>query len=500
MTSARKKQKVTFAWQLLGEGKPEQAESLCAEVLSVDDQQAEAWFVMGWIHRRRQRTAAAIESFQAAARIDRRDPRFHNALGAALAAVGRFEDAAAALRTALELRPAYAEAHGNFARVLWLTGNNDAAEKAYQASIRLAPTLPEAQNNYGNFLRRTGRAQAALEFHRKAVSLNPAVPEFHLSLGAALLTLREGEQAAACFRHALVLRPDYTSAAAYLGHACYNLSRWQEARVCFDKVLQKHPDHADSRLLHALVLERLGEREKAIEECKEALRLMPGSKEAELALAAMQGAHTTHEIPIERLTELFNTYADRFDDHLVGQLNYRAPQLILDALRPHLDTGRRLDVIDLGCGTGLVGALLRPYAASLAGVDLAPKMIERARIRGIYDHLEVGDVTETLLKHPAAYDLVVAGDVFVYVGDLAPVFRAAHAALRPGGLFAFTVELHDGDEYVLRPSRRFAHPDPYIRKVAAEHALPVVSWTQAVLRTESNQPVQGLVVVLRRDD
>ena len=500
MTPAQKKQKVTFAFQQFSAGKLEQAESLCRDLLADDNHQAEAWFVLGWVHRRRKQNAEAIECFEKAASAGRNDARFHNALGAALAAVGRFNEAAAAYRRAIELQPTFAEAHGNLARTLWLTGDNTGAEQAYQTSLRLAPALAEAHGNYGNFLRRTNKPGEAISAHTKAISLKPNVPEFHLSLGLDYASQDRHADAAPCFARALQLRPDFMSAAASLGHSFHKLNRNQEALACFDRVIEKYPDHPPTRLIRASLLEALGQAERAIAECKEALRLAPGWTIAELNLAAMQGGKTDQELPKENITSLFDGYADSFENHLLGELNYHAPQLVHDALAPLFPEGRRLDVIDLGCGTGLVGALLRPYAASLAGVDLAPKMIERARVRGIYDHLEVGDVTDTLLRHPGAYDLVVAGDVFVYIGDLYPVFKAVHAALRPGGLFAFTVEAHDGDEYVLRPSRRFAHSEPYIHKLALEHALPVASWTRAVLRTEARQPVHGFIVVLRRND
>lgn len=497
MTPAQKRQKVNFALQQFSAGRLEQAESLCREVLADDGDEAEAWFTLGWINRRRKQVAEAIDCFQKAVLVQRNDARFFNALGAALSAAGRFADAASSYRRALELQPAYAEAHGNLARALWLMGDSAGADEAYQASIRLAPALAEAQSNYGNFLRRTGKLTEAIAAHQKAISLKPSVPEFHLSLGLDQLAQHRIEDAAASFARALKLNPDYATACAYLGHASQLLKRWEFALACFDKVLQKHPDHPDTHLARAWTLEQLGRADEAIAGYTEALRLVPGWDAAEFNLAAIRGGRTVHEVPAETIQELFDNYADRFEDHLVGQLNYCAPQLLREALVPHL-TGRGApDTIDLGCGTGLVGAMLRPYAAALTGVDLAPKMIERARVRGIYDELEVGDVTETLRKRPDAFDLAVAGDVLIYLGNLAPVFQAARTALRPGGLFAFTLEAHDGEDYVVRPSRRFAHSERYILKLAADNGFVTVSWTTGALRTESGQPINGFIVILR---
>jgi predicted TPR repeat methyltransferase len=168
-----------------------------------------------------------------------------------------------------------------------------------------------------------------------------------------------------------------------------------------------------------------------------------------------------------------------------------------------------LDVLDLGCGTGLCGPLLRPMARSLAGVDLSPVMVERSKARGVYDRVSAIDLLEALRSASAAYDLLVAADVLIYFGDLAPVFEPAAAALRPGGLFAFSVEAlpadsgaagagGTGDRFQLRPTtRRFAHAEPYLRRLAGIFGLAVVRLDPITVRTEAGQPVAGFLVLLK---
>ena len=156
-----------------------------------------------------------------------------------------------------------------------------------------------------------------------------------------------------------------------------------------------------------------------------------------------------------------------------------------------------LDVLDVGCGTGLAGVAFRSLARRLHGSDLAPRMVERARRRGVYDHVEVAELVEGISRTPRAWDLVVAADVLVYVGDLGPVMRAATVGLRPGGLFCATVELCAGDGFALGPSRRYAHSAAYIRRVAAEAGLDLIVLEDAVPRWEKGQPVQGLAFAVR---
>ncbi len=125
-------------------------------------------------------------------------------------------------------------------------------------------------------------------------------------------------------------------------------------------------------------------------------------------------------------------------------------------------------------------------------------MIEKAKARGVYDRLGVGDLVATLLDNPGAFDLLTAADVFIYLGDLTPVLQAALRALRPGGRLAFTVEAGTGDRYHLhQKTLRYTHSQKYIEHVATIHGLAQELFTSVTLRVESDQPVAGYLVVLR---
>jgi predicted TPR repeat methyltransferase len=155
-------------------------------------------------------------------------------------------------------------------------------------------------------------------------------------------------------------------------------------------------------------------------------------------------------------------------------------------------------VLDLGCGTGLAGIVFKPLAARLDGVDLSPAMIEKARRRNIYDHLEAADL-ETALSAPGVqYDLILAADTLVYLGDLKLVFEAAQVRLRPDGYFLFTVEKAEGKGYELGPKRRWRHSDAYLRSTAEGAGLVVAGLVAAAPRREANQPVEGFAVALAR--
>jgi predicted TPR repeat methyltransferase len=181
----------------------------------------------------------------------------------------------------------------------------------------------------------------------------------------------------------------------------------------------------------------------------------------------------------------------------VGKLGYRGPRLLLDAVR-RLLPARPIDLIDLGCGTGLCGTLFRPIARHIVGVDLSPTMLDLARRTGSYDELARADIAAVLQGRPQSADLVLAADVFIYVGELAPVLAAARDALRLGGLFAFTLETTSRGDYVLERTRRYAHSLAYVRRLAIDAGLIERSVSTGFLRGGEEGPVTGSVVVLSR--
>ena len=199
--------------------------------------------------------------------------------------------------------------------------------------------------------------------------------------------------------------------------------------------------------------------------------------------------------PRRLITELFDEYADRFDEHLVGKLRYRAPDLLFDAI-VRLGPSRKLDILDLGCGTGLLGARFHPLARTLTGIDLSPSMLKVARQRRIYDDLVCGELTEFLQAQTDNFDLAVATDVFLYLGDLSAVFQGVRGALRDGGLFGFSVEISPAQDFMLRPNRHYAHSDGYLRKLAAEHGFVLQTIESQVIRQDDGNDVVGYLVIL----
>jgi predicted TPR repeat methyltransferase len=194
--------------------------------------------------------------------------------------------------------------------------------------------------------------------------------------------------------------------------------------------------------------------------------------------------------------------ADSFDGHLVDNLDYRAPRLVAEALATVLPTPNAdLDILDAGCGTGLCGPLLRPYARKLVGVDLSAKMLTKAAGRRTYDDLVKYELTEFFSRESDVYDVIASADTLCYFGDLVPVISAAAKALKTNGLLVFTLEEagRDASTYQLNPHGRYAHARAYAETVLARAELSVRSISSVVLRNEGKQPVAGHLVVAAKD-
>lgn len=272
------------------------------------------------------------------------------------------------------------------------------------------------------------------------------------------------------------------------------------AQAAFARALALDPAAATWHAIEALRCAGVGRREEARGLIARGLALMPGDAELGHMAAAADG-RSPPRAPGAYVAAHFDAFADSFDDVLVERLGYRLPDLICTALERHVPApAATLDVLDAGCGTGLCAARLRPLARRLAGLDLAPRMVQRARALGLYDELVVADLVEWLADGAGAgaYDAIVAADVLVYFGDLAPPLRAAAHALRPGGVLVFSTERGQPGGFALEPSGRFTHDPEYVQAVAAEAGLELRESAELSYRVEGGAPVVSTIVCLRR--
>ncbi|MBB3903845.1 class I SAM-dependent DNA methyltransferase [Methylobacterium brachythecii] len=221
---------------------------------------------------------------------------------------------------------------------------------------------------------------------------------------------------------------------------------------------------------------------------------------ARLHLADLGTGDALAAITPDYVRALFDGYAARFERHLVDDLHYRGPELIIEALDALRDARPRFETaLDLGCGTGLMGRALAGRVGSLTGVDLSPEMLAFARRSGLYARLCEGELTVFLAEEPPeSADLAIAADVLIYLPDLTSVFSAIGRVLQPGALAAVSIQSHDGDGVVLGPDGRYAHGDAHLCEAVRRAGLDVAFLSQAAVRRQRGRDVPGRIAVLRK--
>jgi predicted TPR repeat methyltransferase len=438
--------------------------------------------------------AGAASGYRAVLEKDARNPDALHLLGLVHLANGDAEAAAASIQAAIAQAPDSGVYHFNLASAHKRAGRLDDAISSYRRALELSPDDADTLNNLSNALLEAGDRDGALDCLARAHALQPGDAQIACNLGELLFGLDRLAEAAQCFQAALRSDPTLAEAHNNLGAVRQSLGDNARAAESYARALRHAPDFASAHKNLAGVLHLLGRRDEAVAHYREALRLAPEYAEAAYELAALEG-DTRAAPPSAYVAGVFDQYAHEYDAHMTGVLGYTVPAQLRALLAPHLPQ-RRLDVLDLGCGTGLSGAVFRDVARTLTGIDLAPKMIAKARERGIYDELIAADVVAAIHTMTRRFDLIVAADVFVYLGELDAVFRAARRVLRDDGLFAYSVERGADAGYELRDAGRYAHGPDYIRALAAQHGFDVVAEQPTVLRKDFGRDIDGTLYIL----
>jgi predicted TPR repeat methyltransferase len=269
------------------------------------------------------------------------------------------------------------------------------------------------------------------------------------------------------------------------------------------QAIELAPGFASAWFTLGQIREQLGEPDAAAAAFRKAREADPEDRHGASLRLMLLGAQELSDMPPAYVRTLFDQYAPRFETALVDDLGYRGPALLFKAVLAARHAVRRPAFfkrgIDLGCGTGLAASAFASEVDHFIGIDLSPRMIERARASGLYAQLEVNDMVEGLRSRPdASADLILAADAMVYLSDLAPLLRQAARVLAAGGLIAFTVETHGGEGVILGEGLRYAHGAGYVRTALGKAGL-ALSWLDDLsARNEDNAPVPGLVVVATR--
>ncbi|MBK5959729.1 hypothetical protein CCR97_16180 [Rhodoplanes elegans] len=427
------------------------------------------------------------------------------AAAAALKQQGRLEAAVKRYREALEIAPTSAIAHNNLANVLTELGRTDEAVTHLRAALAAAPTAFQVHNNLGNALKRQGDTAAAIAHYRQAIAHAPDFAEAHLNLGSTLTTLGETATAIAHLQQAVTLRPFHAETRIQLGLALVDAGEIALALGCAEIAARAAEEPGFPLRLLGVLLARCGAVAPA-RACLEAVLAQdPEDRDGiGLLLARLGVAPLPARAGDGQIAAIYAARAARWDAG-AGPQAYRGADLVAEALLRMVPDGA-LDIADAGCGTGLVGALLKSRARRLDGVDLSAPMLERARDKGLYDALVCGDLVGFLAERPSRYDAIACAATLIHFGDLGPPLAAAAAALRDGGVFAATLfpNPDDADAIAvgsldgLAQGGCFVHGRAYVERAAAAAGFAVEIAEEAVHETQAGRSRTALVVGLRR--
>jgi predicted TPR repeat methyltransferase len=394
----------------------------------------------------------------------------------------------------------YARAHLYIA----LTRPDEAAADLDRLLV-LHPDDVSALDDRGVLFQWQGDYMQAAGLHLRAAEMQGDNDGILLNLAIALSHLGQRKQAEALYQDVLRLNPKNARALVNLGVMADERSQYEEAENYLSRAHALGDISFELCMGMGNVCRHMDRMEEAASWYGRAVAQQPNNPSAQFMLAAMRGDKPPAPPP-EHVAGLFDSYADTFETSLVDKLQYDTPNALYKMIAPALEnlqaTYGPLNVMDLGAGTGLFGKLIRPHAGQSFGVDLSPKMLEKAKEQNIYDHVIVGDIADVLAQ--AANDtlhLVSAADVFVYVGALETIFALSADKLASGGLFAFTTEaMEEGEEppFALRDTGRYAHDKNYLEKLTARHGFKAVKFEKQFLRQNKNKPLDGYYVVLQK--
>jgi len=349
-------------------------------------------------------------------------------------------------------------------RLKQLENDHQGAIPLYRRMLEVAPEAGLAWNNLGVAYRETGAQEDAMASFQEAVRFAPGLAAAWNNLGVALDENNQADKALTAYQKAIDMDPAYASPHLNLGILLQKAGRFKAAEPHYRKVLETQPKNEIAQFMLQTI---------------------------------SAGDNPPDAAPVAHVRRIFDQCADNFEAVLVDELAYQTPERLFHLVRPYLT--ENMDILDLGCGTGLGAVLYQPFAKCLTGVDVSEKMLEKAAGKNIYTRLEVFDILEKW-TFPIKFDLIYSCDVLVYFGTLDPIVKSAAASLALGGKFAFSVErLKDDDiPYRLYPSGRYAHSIKYTLACLDRHGLKLLKINNTTIRKQAGQPVKGLLIVAEK--
>jgi len=442
--------------------KADSAVSFYLQAISLCPEHVDACFYLALLHRSMGAAEEAVFWFSRAHTLLPDEAAIAYELGITRYSLGQQQMAIEHFHKVLALDDTHWQAAYNLGTAHLAQGNTHEAIRAYHRAAQLNPQDADIHFNLGLACKRAGRLEEARQAYLCAMEIAPDDAEVHYNLALVYKELGCRDEAIDSLEIAVALNPDYGAAFGNLGVLYLEQDRLGESIACYQRLIAL--DHNAISARHIL--------------------------------AALTG-ETTAVAPSAYIAELFDSFSGHFEERLLVDLEYRTPWELKSLLLAEFAGASQFKrLLDLGCGTGLVGEIFREISTCRVGVDLSAKMVKAAAAKEVYDELVVGEIVTFLEHNQEPFDLIVAADVLIYVGELERIFTTLARGLAKSGRFIFSTERMAGQGYQLRPSGRYAHAFSYIEAVAARHGFRILSTREANIRKEKGQWIMGELFLL----
>ncbi len=438
---------------------------------------------------------------------------------------GKLEEAAYVYNQILKASPQNGRAQNDLGNILLEMGRLEEASICFRKAMEANPDLDQAPYNLANMLSEFGEIDESIKLYRQAIEINPNFFEAHFNLGLILEDLEFLDKAIESYREAIKINPKYAKAHYKVAGIFQKLKNFSQALNDYQRAVELDPSYSEAQYYFADLIKSQGDVEKAVEVSSKAFavgeeyQILEGNiiletqgvslssfeeKDSIIAttkdefLAAALTGKTPETTPPDYVRYFFDEFSKRFEEHLVSNLQYKVPQLMRDTCDAVLPTDYRFkNALDLGCGTGLSGESFISSVDRLSGVDLSSKMIEKAKEKKIYDAFYESDLLEFLSKSDEKFDLIIAADVLIYLGDPAPLFKSVQDVAEDGAIFVLSTENSNDGDYQIRQTGRYAHNNSFMEKLAEGIGFELLLRESVELRKEKEKWVDGNIFIFK---
>ncbi len=486
---------------LAEQGNTDEATGFLEKAIGLDQSYPDSYLVLARICLAKNEYQQAMDYCKKAVELD---PDFEDAwqlLCGLSSHLREYATAYISCKKAMSFSPQSFSVQFNFGNSLFVQKKYDEAAKHYKIAVDLDSNPIEAWQALVHSLYNCKKLEDAQKYAVAALKRFPSDLFLHNLLSGIFIDTGFFDQAEQQLKKALALGNGNADLFIVLGNLHQRKHEHDKAIEVYQKALTLSPNTAQIYFNIGCSYLELENYQYAQEYLRKTVELNQGIPEAKHLLAVAEGKNPEDRADNEHLTYLFDDYAERYDESQ-KMLQYSVPRLISNTIKSTIvrfGNSNKLDILDLGCGTGLCAPYIQDICNSLTGVDLSPEMTRAAEKLNIYNELIVGDMNEFMSSKYSYFDIIFAADVFVYIGKLTTEFESAWAALKDNGFFIFSVQVNDDvDDFELTKRGRYNHARAYISSLTKQYGFVEISHEEIISRVELGVPVNSRIHVLQK--